>query len=511
MQAARMTFKEEVIKLRLERKSLGIAHTNLKKRNETLSQKIPRLEVDNSKLREQNRVLKQENTLFQQKQQEQERKIESLQLIVEELRRIVFGEKSKKSDDTNSEGTNTSGEKSFSTQKRKSANRSKESYRRARPKEEEVNDTIEHPLTNCPDCGTLLIALKTIIRYVEDLQDLTELHTLLKRIEKHMIQTGYCPKCKKRKTAAEISPQVCILGENVKKIITYLVIIMRHSFEQVRQFLSDTADLSISDGEIVAALDEQAGKLTPERNRIFQRIRGSPGSHYDETVWKVQTGELGNYCWIKRPTIGEETIFLMGRSRGKGNAEELRGAIDNQTGITDDYAAYDHLFAKHQLCMGHPHRKLRDLAESKILAGVTKAACIKSFEEFSNLYADLEETMATEYKQDVWLQKREEYIQRLQEIAIKTTDDPEKLRAIKQSLTQNAERYFTCLLEEGIPADNNKAERGLRHIVLKRKISYGSKSQKGAETMSILCSTLLSCWWNKPKNFFVAYNQMLTS
>lgn len=58
-------------------------------------------------------------------------------------------------------------------------------------------------------------------------------------------------------------------------------------------------------------------------------------------------------------------------------------------------------------------------------------------------------------------------------------------------------------------ADNNKAERGLRHIVLKRKASCGSKTQKGADTMSILCSTLLSCWWSKPENFFTAYEQML--
>lgn len=96
-------------------------------------------------------------------------------------------------------------------------------------------------------------------------------------------------------------------------------------------------------------------------------------------------------------------------------------------------------------------------------------------------------------------------------MAITTDDDPQKLKAIKQSLAQNAEQYFTCLLQPDIPADNNKAERVFRHIVLKRKISYGSKSQKGADTMSILCSTLLSCWWNKPKIFFVSYNQMLAN
>ena len=138
------------------------------------------------------------------------------------------------------------------------------------------------------------------------------------------------------------------------------------------------------------------------------------------------------------------------------------------------------------------------------------AACTASYQTFSHLYEDLEKILATDYQKDIWLQKREEYMKRLREISVLSEIDPQKLKTIKQSLAQNAEKYFTCLLKPCIPADNNKAERGLRHIVLKRKISYGSKSQKGADTMAILCSTLLSCWWNKPKNFFAAYNQMLT-
>ena len=141
----------------------------------------------------------------------------------------------------------------------------------------------------------------------------------------------------------------------------------------------------------------------------------------------------------------------------------------------------------------------------------SRTACTGSYQTFSNLYADLEETLSGKYQKDLWLQKRDVYISRLQEIAVQTVDDPQKLKTIKQSLSDNAEKYFTCLLQPGIPADNNKTEQGLRHIVLKRKISYGSKSQKGANTMAILCSTLLSAWWNKPANFFVAYNQMLTT
>lgn len=514
MQAANMTYEEEVIRLRSECKYLRQENPRLKRKNDTLSKRELLLEQENSALRQENSLINQKQLKLLQKQEHMEKEIESLKLIIEELRHMVFGKKKKNDDkESNSSGgaENNNGTENQQVSKRKSANRTNASYRRATPKEDELTDTYDHPLTHCPDCGTMLLALKTIVRYVEDIQEVTKLQELLKRIEKHSIGSGYCPHCKKRKSAKEISPQVSVLGENVKQFVCYLSVVMRHSFEQIRCFLSDTAGLDISDGEITTCLDEQADKLTPEKERLFAKIRGAPGRHYDETGWKVQKEGQGNYAWITRPTEGEETVFLMGRSRGKENAEELQGDIDNQVGITDDYAAYDNLFKDHQLCMAHPQRKLRDLHEAKITGQASKSACTKSYQAFSALYADLRETLASAYQKGLWLQKRDGYIKRLKEIAVQIDDDPHKLKAIKQSLQENAEKYFTCLLQPGIPCDNNKAERGLRHIVLKRKISYGSKSQKGADTMSILCSTLLSAWWNKPDNFFVVYKNMLAA
>lgn len=510
MESARMTFKEEALKLRIEAKKLRIENAQLKRTNNLLTVKVGRIEQENLRLKKENTLLKQNQQVLLKKIKQQGSQIESLNLMVEELRAMVFGKKktSKNNEDGGSSGNYETG-KPKSGQQRQGANRTKTTYRRSAPQESEITDTVNHPLTHCPSCGSLLTRIKDIIRYIEDIKDLESLSKLLKKVEKHIIASGYCPNCQSRKTALSISPQVCVLGENSKRFIAYLTVIMRLSFEQVRCFLKDIANLSISDGEITSLLDDQAEKLTPQRDRLLTKIRGAPGRHYDETSWRVQKEGLGNYCWISRPTEGEETIFLMGRSRGKGNAEELQGKVDNQVGITDDYAAYDNLFAKHQLCMAHPHRKLRDLAESKILSETSQAACIKSYQSFSALYQDLENTLSSKYQKEVWLNTRDQYIQRLKGIAVTCDDDPGKLKTIKLGLLENAPKYFTCLLGPNIPADNNKAERGLRHIVLKRKSSMGSKTQKGANTMSILYSTLLSAWWSKPDNFFTAYEQML--
>lgn len=431
MEAAHMTFEEEVIRLRSENRYLRIDTSRLKRQNSILTEKVIRLEKENLLLRKENNLLKQQQLLLVEKQKQLEKQLESMSLIVEELRRMIFGKKKT----TGGKDKNGSGEDETidgQTKKRKSANRSNTSYRRVVPKEDEVTETIPYPLTHCPDCGTLLIRLKQITRYIEDIADLVNLSKLLKRIEKHIIDSGYCPNCKKRKIATSVAPQVSVLGENVKQFICYLSLVMRLSFEQVRCFLTDTVGIALSDGEITACLDEQAEKLIPEKDRLFAKIRGAPGRHYDETGWKVQKEGLGNYCWITRPTEGEETIFLMGRSRGKGNAEELQGDIDNQVGISDDYAVYDNLFKDHQLCMAHPKRKLRDLTQTETLSLTRQTACAAVYKSFSNLYTDLERTLATDFQKDAWLAKREEYIRRLRAIAVLRKNDPEKLKAIKQ-------------------------------------------------------------------------------
>lgn len=504
-----MTFEEEALRSRPELRRLRQENARLSRSNDLLRKKVLLLEQENHKLVEKNRILEKKQEILLETVALQGKQIENLNLMVEELRGMVFRKKKTKDDDKDAtKGVDSSQSESAQTSKRKNANRSKESYRRAAPADDDITNTITYPVTNCSDCGTLLTRLRQIVRYVEDLASLTELSKLFKNTEKHIIGNGYCPKCKKRKSAKDISPQVSILGENIKQFVCYLNIVMRLSFEQIKSFLSDTAGFHLSDGEITACLDEQAAKLTPEKDRLLQKIRGAPGSHYDETGWNTRGGK-GNYAWIQRATEGVEAVFLLGRSRGKGNAEELQGEIDNQVGISDDYGAYTNMFKEHQLCMAHPNRKLRDLTESKTLAGTSRAVCAKTYSAFRILYADLEKTLSTAYERDIWLAKRDEYIKQIKEIAVVTENDPQKLKAIKEGLERNVEKYFTCLTKPGIPADNNKAERGLRHIVLKRKISYGSKSQKGADTMSILCSTLLSAWWNKPNNFFAAYNQML--
>ena len=75
---------------------------------------------------------------------------------------------------------------------------------------------------------------------------------------------------------------------------------------------------------------------------------------------------------------------------------------------------------------------------------------------------------------------------------IMSSRDPAKLVRIKTQVMKRSAQYLTCLKYPNVASDNNAAERSLRHLVLKRKISFGSFSERTAETTAILCSMLLS-------------------
>ena len=181
------------------------------------------------------------------------------------------------------------------------------------------------------------------------------------------------------------------------------------------------------------------------------------------------------------------------------------GEHSSSIGISDDYGAYRNLFRHHQLCWAHPLRKLRDLTQSDSLSEGSGKRCEITYQQFARLYAEVREVCARPFDQEERVHMREQLLHRLEQIAQPDTHDPHKLATLKASLHKNSTSYFTCLLHQNIPADNNKAERALRHLVLKRKISFGSRTQGAANTMSILASVLLSLWWRKPQHFFQEY------
>jgi hypothetical protein len=96
--------------------------------------------------------------------------------------------------------------------------------------------------------------------------------------------------------------------------------------------------------------------------------------------------------------------------------------------------------------------------------------------------------------------------------------DPTARRLVKR-LVRHEEPLFTFVNTEGVPFDNNPAEREIRSAVVMRKDSYGNRSEQGARTQAILMTvfrtlskkqsktqSILSCTLSNSTSQLVSYH-----
>ena len=375
--------------------------------------------------------------------------------------------------------------------KKEKKNRDTFSYQRPIPTS--ITKVENHPVHICHHCHGILRNKRTSVFFEEDIPLPIE-----KIVIKHQVEVGYCNTCKRQSSGHDIPSKKSVLGNNIKKYVCILSIANRLSHSQIQEHLEDIFNVHISIGEIGNILETESNNLRPEYQTLKESVSNQEGSHHDETSWDVQKEEQGKFAWVATGTENNDTVFSLGKSRGKGNIAELGKA---RVGISDDYGAYKNEFEEHQLCWAHPHRKLRDLAESAEFGKRKRNQILKTFEQFSNLYKNIRKKLGSPFSSPV----RKRLQTTFNELTEDHSLDPTALSKIKVSLRRNKDKYFTFLKHPNIPIDNNKAERALRHLVIKRRTSFGSKTQRGAETTSILASVIMSLKWNNPETWFQKY------
>lgn len=462
-----------------------------------------------SSLKEKNKLLKKqiaELTPLKTKVEKFQSEIEKLKLRIEELERGKF------------RASRDSRKKSKilpKCKKTKKADRTNESYRRPEPNPEDITDKLVLKVEFCPECGAELIDKQEHIHYVEDLKKREEILKETLQIIKVTIESARCEFCNIIVKQMDIPKQKVVIGENLRQMVVFKIVYMGLSYAETQKSILAEYGISFSNGQITNILTGESKLLTPYYENIVIDLKDEP-SHYDETTWKTKsmgdTVSEGNYCWTKVGVISNKQIFWFGKSRGKQVAEDLRGEKENSKGISDDYGVYKNLFEVHQLCWAHPHRKLRDLAKSNQLTKEKLEICKKAYKDFKNVYSDAEKLrkklllgkISPTEAQKIHKELEDSFL----EITKENPKDPEKLQAIRKRLKERKERYFTFVKYPELPLDNNKAERKIRKIVLKRKKSFGSRSQKGADTLSILYSVVFTMLEENPdRNFFELYEE----
>jgi transposase len=338
---------------------------------------------------------------------------------------------------------------------------------------EQDADSVERVSVDnvCPDCGSDLEEKGVRTRAVIDCQPVK-----MKKIVYHL-QRKRCRKCKKVITARP--PGVfakCLYSNQLLAYVAVQHYIYGNTLGQIEK------QTGIGYSSLVDAMHQLAKRLRCVPESLIRLYRDSPVKHADETGWRTD-GQNG-YAWLFcTPDI---SIFRFRKTRSGTVAREVFGQ-EPLPGVlvVDRYNGYNKAPCTIQYCYAHLLRTVEDL--EKDFPSNTE---IKSFVEA--LARQLANAMALRTL-DITDSQFKRQAARIKEAIIDITNSQARhpaIQKVQDIFAQKAHRLYRWAEDRSIPADNNRAERELRPLVIARKISFGSQSDAGARTREILMTVL---------------------
>lgn len=301
-----------------------------------------------------------------------------------------------------------------------------------------------------------------------------------------------CPVYGERKKAAfpeEIKAAVQY-GENLQALAVALNTVGAVSIKRTREILSGVFGIPISTGTIFSMVSRLAAALKGEVEIIRQRIRDSLIGNFDETGTRVD----GNTYWVHNASNAEYTYLAISHKRGYEGMEEA-GVLPDFEGVAvhDCWASYwKNKDCTHALCCAHLLRELIGVVENhpeqtwaqsfiQLLLAMKQAkqrAVEKGRNELSAYYYRkfdklYEETLETAFLQNPCQEQPDTEKKRGRKKRGKFLALADRLKEHKASV---------CLFIKNfaVPFDNNQAERDIRMIKTKTKVSGCFRSMAGA-------------------------------
>lgn len=229
----------------------------------------------------------------------------------------------------------------------------------------------------------------------------------------------------------------------------------------------------------------------------------------DESRWRIQSEHAG-YAWSMSSTTNSDVVFKLADSRGMGNAEELLGENFQGIGVTDRYPGYKNLFWLHQICWAHLQRTAKDLTHLERLSKAKQKHVTRFYQRLAAVYATIRDYQEQPFDENKRKEQADQLLEQTEQLCQPHKLDPKKLTDLKAGILEYRGCLFICLAVDGIPADNNRAERDIRQLVIKRRKSLGSKTTKGARTLEVLLSICWSLYNRDRDNFFNNFHTLTT-
>jgi transposase len=355
-----------------------------------------------------------------------------------------------------------------------------------------------HALRRCPGCDAPL-AGGTIKRT----REVIEIPIGRVAVTEHVYLERRCPDCGRRCVPApDLGGVVCgqrRFGHGLLSLIAVLREEARLPFATIRSLLRTLYGLEVSVGALVEAVRQVATCAEPVLAELQAAIRASPVVHVDETGWR-EAGRNG-YVWTF--STPQTQLFLRG-SRAREMLTRGLGADFAGVVVSDFYGVYTSDAGTHQFCWAHLLRDVHDLTTRYPQDTALQGWAIAVHAIFTRAQA------AATGDDERRRRERRQAECDLRAICRPWLDLRVAQTGLCQRILTQLASLFVFVTDPAVPATNNAAERSLRHLVVARKISGGTRSAQGSHTKMTLAS-LFGTWRARGCNPFDACRLLLAS
>jgi transposase len=349
----------------------------------------------------------------------------------------------------------------------------------------------------CPHCNSILSETQEIRqRHVTDIKLTSKVINT-----KYNIHRKYCRKCKKivEPDVPNVLPHARF-GLNLMLLIMYLRLGLRLPGNKVCEFLMSMYDLTISEGEIVHVLKQLVVAFGDYYQHLEKLVKMARVKHTDSTSWRVNSRNY--YAWVF-VAAGVVLYKIRKRNNSKVPLTVFGTQQKGMTLVIDRHSALRALAEKAkfmlQFCWSHILDDSKELAKNFGAEGRYVHKKLKQVYEYAISFEGngLPEQVEA-LKAEIFLLTQRHY---------KSTTVRKFVNTLWKRDIENLFRFVT---DPEIDPTNNISERELRHLVIIRKISNGSRSSRGANATAMLLSVIQTLRMNK-KNVLEGLKEIINN
>ena len=286
-----------------------------------------------------------------------------------------------------------------------------------------------------------------------------------------------------------------LLGPRLAAAVVHLCVRMRLPRRKVAELILEWFGLHLSAALIDQTVHQAARSVAPLEVELAQQLEQAVLLHADETSWS----ESGLALWLWVLCCCHTVLYVIG-ARTREMFDNALAADFGGTLMSDGCAVYRSRGLRLR-CWAHLKRKQKGLSES------TDGHCAQAGGHMLGLFTELIAAVfeardglaqpppqGTQEASAPPSTTHANLVEQLRQLCLQHRDSSHQtLRAVAREFLNDWDVIVRPLGDPRLPLTNNAAERQLRHYVIARRISFGTRNPVGSHSLALLASVIDTC------------------